>query len=121
MLELLGAADAELLFDAVDAVAAEDPQGVLAAVEQMARSGRDPAQFARDLLAHLRQLLVAQTTGEVPDSFVVTADRPGAAARPRPSAIGDATLMRTIDELADGAGRDARGRRRRAWRSRSRC
>ena len=44
-----------------------------AAVERMARSGRDPTQFARDLLAHLRHLLVAQTIGEVPDSFVVTA------------------------------------------------
>ena len=73
VLEMLGAADAELLFDAVDAVAAEDPKAVLLGVEKMARSGRDPAQFARDLLAHLRHLLVTQTTGEVPDPFVVTA------------------------------------------------
>ena len=61
VLELLGAADAELLFDAVDAVVAEDPKAVLLEVEKMARSGRDPAQFARDLLAHLRHLLVTQT------------------------------------------------------------
>ena len=73
VLELLGAADAELLFDAVDAVIAEDPKGVLLGVEKMARSGRDPAQFARDLLAHLRHLLVTQTVGEVPNTFVVTA------------------------------------------------
>ena len=70
---MLGAADAELLFDAVDAVVAEDPKAVLLGVERMARSGRDPSQFARDLLAHLRHLLVTQTTGEVPDTFVVTA------------------------------------------------
>ena len=67
VLEMLGAADADLLFEAVDAVVAEDPKGVLLGVEKMARSGRDPSQFARDLLAHLRHLLVAQTTGEVPD------------------------------------------------------
>ncbi len=73
VLEMLGAADAELLFDAVDAVVAEDPKAVLLGVEKMARSGRDPSQFARDLLAHLRLLLVTQTTGEVPTSFVVTA------------------------------------------------
>ena len=99
MLELLGAADAELLFEAVDAVIAEDPKGVLLGVEKMARSGRDPAQFARDLLAHLRHLLVTQTVGEVPNTFVVTAtdsDRLAAQA----SAIGAATLVRTIDELA---------------------
>jgi DNA polymerase III subunit gamma/tau len=100
VLELLGAADAELLFEAVDAVIAEDPKGVLLGVERMARSGRDPAQFARDLLAHLRHLLVTLTVGEVPNTFVVTAtdaDRLAAQA----SAIGPATLVRTIDELAN--------------------
>ncbi len=100
VLEMLGAADAELLFEAVDAVIAEDPKAVLLGVEKMARSGRDPAQFARDLLAHLRHLLVTQTVGEVPNTFVVTAtdaDRLAAQA----SAIGAATLVRTIDELAD--------------------
>ncbi|HET7177529.1 MAG TPA: hypothetical protein VFI63_02465, partial [Solirubrobacterales bacterium] len=89
----------ELLFGAVDAVAAGDPKGVLLGVEQMARSGRDPARFARDLLAHLRHLLVTQTVGEVPNSFVVTAtDAERLAAQA--SAIGAATLVRTIDELA---------------------
>jgi DNA polymerase III subunit gamma/tau len=100
VLELLGAADAELLFEAVDAVIAEDPRGVLLGVEKMARSGRDPSQFARDLLAHLRHLLVTQTVGEVPNTFVVTAtdsDRLAAQA----NAIGAATLVRTIDELAN--------------------
>jgi len=100
VLEMLGAADAELLFDAVDAVAAADPKAVLIGVERMAASGRDPSQFARDLLAHLRFLLVTQTTGEVPTSFVVTAtdsDRLQAQAK----AVGPATLVRTIDELAD--------------------
>ncbi|HEY5707969.1 MAG TPA: DNA polymerase III subunit gamma/tau [Solirubrobacterales bacterium] len=99
VLELLGAADAELLFDAVDAVIAEDPKGVLLGVEKMARSGRDPAQFARDLLAHLRHLLVTQTVGEVPNTFVVTATDAGRLSA-QASSIGAATLVRTIDELA---------------------
>ncbi|MBW8060134.1 MAG: DNA polymerase III subunit gamma/tau [Solirubrobacterales bacterium] len=99
VLELLGAADAELLFEAVDAVVAEDPKGVLLGVERMARSGRDPAQFARDLLAHLRHLLVTQTVGEVPNTFVVTATDPDRLAA-QAAAIGAATLVRTIDELA---------------------
>jgi DNA polymerase-3 subunit gamma/tau len=99
VLQVLGAADADLLFEAVDAVAAEDPRGALAAVERMSRSGRDPSQFARDMLAHLRHLLVTQTTGEVPDGFVVTAtdsDRLRAQAAELPAA----TLVRTIDELS---------------------
>ena len=99
VLEMLGAADAELLFEAVDAVIAEDPKGVLLGVERMARSGRDPSQFARDLLAHLRHLLVTQTTGEVPTSFVVTATD-SARIEAQAASIGTASLIRTVDELA---------------------
>jgi DNA polymerase-3 subunit gamma/tau len=100
VLEMLGAADAELLFDAVDAVVAEDPKGVLLGVEKMARSGRDPSQFARDLLAHLRHLLITQTTGEVPSTFVVTATDT-ARMQAQASSIGAASLIRTIDEIAN--------------------
>ncbi|MFI5028674.1 MAG: DNA polymerase III subunit gamma/tau, partial [Solirubrobacterales bacterium] len=99
VMELLGAADAELLFEAVDGVIAEDPKAVLLGVERMARSGRDPAQFARDLLAHLRHLLVIQTVGEIPETFVVTATDEGRLSA-QAGAIGPATLVRTIDELA---------------------
>ncbi len=99
VLEMLGAADAELLFDAIDAVAGEDPKAVLLGVEKMAQSGRDPSQFARDLLAHLRHLLVTQTTGEVPASFVVTATD-SARLQSQATTIGPATLIRTIDDLA---------------------
>jgi DNA polymerase-3 subunit gamma/tau len=99
VLEMLGAADAELLFEAVDAVVAEDPKGVLLGVEKMARSGRDPSQFARDLLAHLRHLLITQTTGEVPTTFVVTATDT-ARMQSQAAAIKPANLIRTIDELA---------------------
>jgi DNA polymerase-3 subunit gamma/tau len=100
VLEMLGAADADLLFEAVDAVVAEDPKGVLIGVEKMARSGRDPSQFARDLLAHLRHLLIAQTTGEVPTSFVVTATDT-ARMQAQAGSIRPANLIRTIDEVAD--------------------
>src|SRR4029077_20419506 len=99
VLEMLGAADADLLFEAVDAVVASDPKGGLLRGQKMARSGRDPSQFARDLLAHLRHLLVTQTTGEVPATFVVTATDT-ARIRQQAQAVGAATLVRTIDELA---------------------
>src|ERR1700760_1032936 len=99
VLEMLGAADADLLFEAVDAVAASDPRAVLLGVEKMARSGRDPSQFARDLLAHLRHLLVTQTTGVVPTTFVVTATDT-ARIQQQAQTVGAATLVRTIDELA---------------------
>ncbi len=99
VLELLGAVDAELLFGAVDAIVAEDPKAVLLEVEKMAQSGRDPAQFARDLLAHLRHLLVAQTIGDVPESFVVTATDSGRLTA-QAAVVSAASLVRTIDELS---------------------
>jgi DNA polymerase-3 subunit gamma/tau len=99
VMEMIGAVDAELLFETVDAVIAEDPRGALLGIEKMARSGRDPGQFARDLLAHLRHLLVTQTVGEVPPTFVVTATDEGRIGA-QAAAIGAATLVRTIDELA---------------------
>jgi DNA polymerase-3 subunit gamma/tau len=99
VLELLGAVDAELLFGAVDAIVAEDPKAVLLEVEKMAQSGRDPAQFARDLLAHLRHLLVSQTIGDVPESFVVTAADSGRLTA-QAAAVSAAGLVRTIDELS---------------------
>lgn len=99
VLELLGAPDADLLFGVVDSVVAADPKGVLVSVDSMARSGRDPAKFARDLLGHLRVLLVTRTTGEIPEAFAVTAtDAPRLAAQAE--AIGPANLIRTIDEIA---------------------
>jgi DNA polymerase-3 subunit gamma/tau len=53
VVELLGAADAEVLFDATDALGSGDAPAALETVERLARSGRDPGQFARDLIAHL--------------------------------------------------------------------
>ena len=100
VLEMLGSADADLLFETVDAVAVEDPKAVLESVARVSSSGRDPVQYARDLLAHLRQLLVTQTIGEVPESFLVTASD-AERLRTQAGSIGAATLVRTIDELAE--------------------
>jgi DNA polymerase III subunit gamma/tau len=99
VVELLGAADAELLFDTTDALANGDARAALEAVDRLARSGRDPGQFARDLIAHLRQLLVARATGEVPESFTVTIAQPERLAE-QAKAIDDAKLMGAIDALS---------------------
>ena len=99
VVDLLGAADAELLFDTTDALASGDAKGALESVERLSRSGRDPGQFARDLIAHLRQLLVARATGEVPESFTVTVAQPERLAE-QAQAIDDAKLVGAIDALS---------------------
>jgi DNA polymerase III subunit gamma/tau len=99
VIEVLGAADADLLFDATDALASGDAKGALEAVERLSRSGRDPGQFARDLIAHLRQLLVTRATGEVPESFTVTVAQPERLAG-QAEGVDDAKLVGAIDALS---------------------
>jgi DNA polymerase-3 subunit gamma/tau len=99
VVEVLGAADADLLFDTTDALAAGDARAALEAVERLSRSGRDPGQFARDLIAHLRQLLVARATGQVPESFTVTIAQPERLAEQAKN-MEDAKLVGAIDSLS---------------------
>ncbi|CAN5244210.1 hypothetical protein BH24ACT23_BH24ACT23_11460 [soil metagenome] len=63
VLAVLGVADFALIAAAADAIAAGDARATLAASEKLARSGRDVAQFGRDLLAHMRHLLVMRAAG----------------------------------------------------------
>src|SRR5215218_1305338 len=101
VLEVLGVADAELILDAAEAIAERDANSALTTVQRLADSGRDYAQFMRDLAAHLRHLFVVQTLGEVPESFAVTAedtDRLSAQA----SRLNQAEILRAIDLLASG-------------------
>src|SRR3954463_4672832 len=100
-LEVLGGADAELILDAAEAIAARDAKNALTTVQRLADSGRDYVQFMRDLAAHLRHLFVVQTLGEVPESFAVTSehtDRLSAQA----SRLNQAEILRAIDLLAAG-------------------
>jgi DNA polymerase III subunit gamma/tau len=99
VLEIMGAADAELVLDTAEALIDHDPKGVLLAVETLSSSGRDVAHFMQDLSEHLRHLFVVQTLGEVPGTFAVTAEDTerlnGQAAR-----LPQAEVLRAIDLLA---------------------
>ncbi|MBV9839825.1 MAG: DNA polymerase III subunit gamma/tau [Solirubrobacterales bacterium] len=75
VLAVLGVADAEQLFAAVDAIVARDPAQALRAAASLADSGRDPGQVLRDLEAHGRELLAVQVLGEVPPELRVTPER----------------------------------------------
>jgi len=75
VLAVLGVADAEQLFDAVDAVIARDPARALRAAARLADSGRDAGQLLRDLETHGRELLAVQVLGDVPAELQVTPER----------------------------------------------
>ena len=99
VLAVLGVADAELILAAADAIATGDGRAALEVSERLARSGRDVTQFARDLLAHLRQLIVIRTVGELGDAFTVTAAEPERL-RSQAHAIPELSLGRSIDTLS---------------------
>ena len=75
MLAVLGVADAEQLFEAVDAIVARDPARALRAAASLADSGRDAGQLLRDLEVHGRELLAVQVLGDVPPELQVTPER----------------------------------------------
>jgi DNA polymerase III subunit gamma/tau len=75
VLAVLGVADAEQLFDAVESIVARDPARALRAAARLADSGRDPGQVLRDLEVHGRELLVVQLLEGVPPELRVTPER----------------------------------------------
>jgi DNA polymerase III subunit gamma/tau len=99
VLAVLGVAEAELILAVADAIAAEDGRAALEVSERLSRSGRDITQFGRDVLAHLRQLLVIRTAGEVSDAFSVTAAEPERL-RAQAGELSDLALVRAIDVIA---------------------
>ncbi len=99
VLAVLGIADAELISAAAAAIAASDPRAVLETSERLGASGRDVSQFGRDLLAHLRALMVVRTLGEVPSALALAVADPGSLAQSA-AAFTDLGLARAIDAIA---------------------
>ncbi len=99
VLAVLGVAGADLLHQAVEAVAAENPRGALATAAAVAAAGRDAAQFLRDLEGYARDLLVVQLVGEVPSELRLTPDRDDALAE-QAARLSQAEVVRLLDGLA---------------------
>ncbi len=99
VLAVLGAADADLLFGAVDAVDGGDARAALLAAARLSESGRDVGRFFGDLEAHLRGLMIVQTLGEVPDELKVTAEQDERLAE-QARRVGEASVVRLLDLVA---------------------
>jgi DNA polymerase-3 subunit gamma/tau len=99
VLAVLGVADADLVFGALDAVAGHDPKAALLAVAKLGESGRDMGAFMRDLEAHARELLVVHTLGSVPAEIAITPDRDARLAE-QAARVTHADAVRLLDLLA---------------------
>lgn len=98
--DLLGTADGEVLFAALDRVAAADAAGCLTLLADQAESGADLGGLVTDLLGHLRALFLCQEMGALPPELAVTDDeraRLTDQARRTPPA----TVHRLVDMLRD--------------------
>jgi DNA polymerase-3 subunit gamma/tau len=114
VLAVLGVADSRLIAEAIDAVAAGDARGALAALERCAAQGRDPAAFAGDLEARLRETMIVQTLGGVPPELSLTPESDAALAD-QARRVPHAVVVRMLELLGEAleairAGADARTR-----------
>jgi DNA polymerase III subunit gamma/tau len=102
VLAVLGAADADLLFGAIDAVSAGDARSALLAAARLADSGRDIGRFFGDLETHARALMVVQTLGgEVPPELEVTAEQ-DERLREQAARVSATDVVRMLDLIAAG-------------------
>jgi DNA polymerase-3 subunit gamma/tau len=99
VLAVLGVADADLLFDAFDAIAAGDARAALLAAARLTASGRDALGFVRDLEAHARDLMIVQMLGGVPAELRITPER-DARLEEQSGRVGTGAIARLLDLLA---------------------
>jgi DNA polymerase-3 subunit gamma/tau len=75
-----------------------DTAGALVFLEELSEQGQDLGRLVLDLLEHLRQLLLVQHTGEVPDSLPVTEETRDRL-REQAHQLAPATVLRLVDLL----------------------
>jgi DNA polymerase-3 subunit gamma/tau len=99
VLAVLGAADADLVYGAVDAIAAGDAREALLAAARLADSGRDLGRFFGDLEAHARSLMVTQALGDVAPELRVTPEQDARLAA-QARAVAPADVVRLLELIA---------------------
>ncbi|MDO8184251.1 DNA polymerase III subunit gamma/tau, partial [Conexibacter sp. CPCC 205706] len=99
VLAVLGVADAEALFGAVDAVAAHDARAALLAVARLVDSGRDAGGLIRELEQQARELLAVQVLGGVPTELRLTPERDDRL-EAQAGALGRQDVVRLLDLLS---------------------
>lgn len=75
VIDILGNIDQETLFFLSKAIFKGDAAACLSVINEVIRSGRDISVFTNDLLAHLRNLLIAKTCGECKELLDITEDQ----------------------------------------------
>ena len=99
VLELLGTVEEEALFRLCDLVIDRDTAGVLTYLEELAERGHDLGRLVGDLIEHLRQIMLAQHLGDVPEA-AASSEEARERLKAQASQLEEATVLRLIDLLA---------------------
>src|SRR5256714_13507099 len=99
VLQLLGAVEEDALFRLCDLVLDRDTAGALSFVEELAEQGQDLGRVVTDLLEHLRQLLLVQHIGHVPETLPLT-EEARERLRAQANQLGEPVVLRLCDLLA---------------------
>jgi DNA polymerase III subunit gamma/tau len=99
VLELLGTVEEEALFRICDLVIDRDTAGVLTYLEELAVRGHDLGRLVLDLIEHLRQIMLAQHLGDVPEA-AATSEEARERLKAQASQLEEATVLRLVDLLA---------------------
>jgi DNA polymerase-3 subunit gamma/tau len=103
----LGIAGTEMLARVMRAVAEEKPADALAVVEELSARGHELRNFCRDLLAHLRDLLVFKVAGDSALADATEAER--SALREEVRDFSESDLVRFFHSLTDTEARLSAG------------
>ena len=96
----LGIAGTEMLARVVNAIAEHEASEALAVVDDLVMRGHDLRNFCRDLLAHLRNLLVAKVSGEAAEMLEASASDGRELAR-QANAFSESDLIRFFHSLTE--------------------
>ncbi len=99
VLQLVGGIEEDSLFRLCDTIVDRDTAGALVQIEEMAEQGQDIGRLVTELIEHLRQLLLVQHVGHVPESLPLTAET-RERLREQANQLPEPTVLRLIDLLA---------------------
>ena len=99
VLQLAGGIEEDTLFRLCDTIVDHDTAGALVQIEELSEQGQDIGRLVTELIEHLRQLLLVQHVGHVPDSLPVT-EETRERLREQANQLPEPTVLRLIDLLA---------------------
>ena len=99
VLQLVGGIEEGALFRLCDTIVDRDTAGALVQIEELAEQGQDLGRLVTDVIEHLRQLLLVQHVGHVPESLPIT-EETRERLREQANQLPEPTVVRLIDLLA---------------------